>query len=309
MFKLSLKALGLLVFLTPVAQAQMSDAQMGQAMRTDIAKYMATITAPKMIFHWVDASDINPPGQYNTQYPATAPHYREYVQKQGRRIYNRRSVSDADIAGPGLYMAADPLVSRGYGGDRRFGLIVGVMRAGARVLVGGGVELLMARAITSEVSRRGCRAVDYASLLDTTEAECTKVKQILVGTDVSFAEGRIYQWASQPVHGCQHRDFLRDIRYPVGTRGGMQDTFVVYNPNLFTAVYGYTHRSAPIGHAMADSILSYMKSYDMSGAFVKPLSSDEQRSNSAIRTLTPRQIEAFSQQHIFGCTRPGEPVG
>jgi hypothetical protein len=304
MFKKALKTLGLFALLAPAAQAAMTDAQLAQAMRADVAKYIATIDAPKILFHWVDASDINPPRQYDTQYAATAPHYRDYVQKQGRRIYNRRSQGDGDIEGPGLYMATDPFVSRAYGGSRRYGLIVGVLKKGARVFVGDGLSLTIAPTILAEIKSRGCTEVDYGYdyLLDTFNPTCNKIKQLLVGADASFADARIYSWSHDSVTGCSSRNFTRDIKMPRGyDRNTGAETFVIYNPNAFSSVFGYTHKSLPSGNAMADNVLSYLKgTQQLTGT---SLIAVEQMSNNAIKGMTQAQIAAFSQQNIFGCVR------
>ena len=99
----------------------MTDAELAHELRKDIDQYIITLKSPKLAFHWVDASDVNPPKQYDVQYPATAPLYRAYVDKAGSAIYNKLSDKAYDIAGPGLYMSSHPSYSRSYGGKKRFG--------------------------------------------------------------------------------------------------------------------------------------------------------------------------------------------
>ena len=83
-------------FATP-AFAAMSDAQLAQAMRADIAKYMITLKTPRLIFHWADSSDITPQGQYNQSHPGNSPSFKAYVDKQGSKIFRARSNGDIDL--------------------------------------------------------------------------------------------------------------------------------------------------------------------------------------------------------------------
>lgn len=292
-----------LLSLLPQAHAAMTDAQLGTAMRNDINKYMTTLKSQKIIFHWVDASDINPAGQYNTQYPATAAHFKAYVEKQGRRIYNRRSAGDSDIEGPGLYMASDALISRAYGGEKSFGLIVGVLKPGARILPSYG-GLAISPTISAEITKRGCaESRDYLGLLDTFDATCTKVKQLMVGKDASFADGRIYSWGAEDVTGCSGRNSTRDVVVPTGVSAGSisgLETFVVYNPNLFSNIFGYTHKTTASGNAMADQILSYLKGIEKMGTY-GGLISAKQMSDTSIKAMTPAEVSSFSRKYIVGC--------
>lgn len=287
----------------PQGHAAMTDDQLGLAMRNDIKKYMTTLKSQKIIFHWVDASDINPAGQYNTQYPSTAAHFKTYVEKQGRRIYNRRSAGDGDIEGPGLYMASDALISRAYGGEKSFGLIVGVLKPGARILPSYG-GLAINAAISAEITKRGCaESRDYLGLLDTFDATCTKVKQLMVGKDASFAEGRIYSWGSESVTGCSGRNSTRDVVVPTGISSGSisgLETFVVYNPNLFSNIFGYTHKTTASGNAMADQVLSYLKGIQQMGTYANLISA-KQMTDATIKAMTPAEVANFSRKYIVGC--------
>tara|TARA_R110000868_G_scaffold61524_3_gene186974 strand:- start:24497 stop:25405 length:909 start_codon:yes stop_codon:yes gene_type:complete len=278
----------------------MSDVELGQAMNQDIAKYMSVVKAPKLLFHWVDASDVNPKGEYNKRYEATAPHYTDYVMKQGRRIYNNRRSGDSDIEGPGLYMASDPLVSRSYGGERSYGLIVGVLRVGAKVLTGSGLNLSIASDIKAEILKRGCSAYSYESILDTFDKTCAKIKKLLVGKDASFANGRIYSWGSNQVPGCSQRIIDRDIKFPTGMSSYSEpETFVVYNTGLFSQVYGFTHQSLGDGDKLSQGILSYLKGLELSsGREVLP---DLQMENSGISSMSPTKVKTFSNKMILGC--------
>ena len=131
----SLTGLTLLVSLFTTSVFAMSDQDLSRLMRSELSQNITQVKSPKLMFHWVDASDLTPRGQYNSQFKATDPRFVEYVNKQGRKIFNRRNPADGDIAGPGLYMAADPKVSRGYGAERSFGLVVGVLEPKAKILL------------------------------------------------------------------------------------------------------------------------------------------------------------------------------
>lgn len=281
----------------------MTDAQLARAMRAEFEKNLVTVKSPKLIFHWVDASDVNPPGQYNTEYPSTSTHFQTYVEKQGKRIYNRRNRGDADIAGPGLYMAAGPIISRSYGGEKSFGLIVGLIRPGAR-LVPSHTTLTINAQIASEIVKRGCSdASDYLSLLDTYEPACIKVKQLLVGKDISFADGRLYAWATGTIPGCSDTQPERDIVITQGKKEDYTslDTFVAYNPNLFSKIYGYTHKTKLSGDKLADEVLSYLKGIEALGLY-NGLISQQQMKDPAIQAMSAAQVKSFSQKYAFGCT-------
>ena len=280
------------LMLSTQAVLAMNDSELAQAMNQDIAKYMSVVKAPKLLFHWVDASDINPKGEYNKRYEATAAHYTEYVTKQGRRIYNNRRSGDSDIEGPGLYMASDPLVSRSYGGQRSYGLIVGVLRVGAKVLTGSGVNLSIAPHIKNEISKRGCVAYSYESILDTFDKTCAKIKKLLVAKDASFANGRIYSWGSNHVTGCSQRRLERDIKFPAAMSSYSEpETFVVYNSELFSKIYGFT--------SLSQEILSYLKGLELTSG--KEILPDLQMDNPAILAKSAGQVSKFSLDKILGC--------
>lgn len=280
----------------------MTDKQLGEAMRQDISKYMSTIKKEKILFHWVDASDINPRGQYNTAYDPSATHYSTYVEKQGRRIYNRRRSGDSDIEGPGLYMASDPLVSRAYGGKRNYGLVVGVLRPGAKVLTGTGINLTISSEISTEIKSRGCQAYNYETILDTFNNECLKIKQILVGKDASFANGRIYSWSNRSVEGCSDRNISRDVNFISNVNSYYEpETFVVYNKDLFSDIFGFTHKTTKATNKLAGEILSYLKGVEVSTG--QELLPDMQMDNDEIKTMSKSDVDKFSQKYILGCVK------
>ncbi len=280
----------------------MSDKQLGDEMRADISKYMSTIKKEKIIFHWVDASDINPKGEYNTAYEPTAAHYTSYVEKQGRRIYRRRRAGDSDIEGPGLYMASDALVSRAYGGQRNYGLIVGVLKPGAKVLTGSGLTLTIETSLKAEIQNRGCNAYNYETILDTFNDACQKVKQLLVGKDASFANGRIYSWSNRHVEGCSDRNISRDVSFPSQVSSYYEpETFVVYNTGLFGDIFGFTHKTTTPKNKFASQILSYLKGLELSsGVEVLP---DLQMDNDSIKAMSSAEVKSFSQEYILGCEK------
>lgn len=289
----------------PQAFAALSDAQLTLAMRNDIKKYIITVKSPKIIFHWVDASDINPAGQYNTKYPSTAPHFKTYVQKQGARILTKRPAADPDLYGQGLYLASSPTESRSYGGQNSFGLIVGVLRSGARLLAQTG-DLPMDANISAEIARRGCGDNGgYIALLDTFDPKCTKIKQQLVGADVSLADGRIYDWGGDQARGCASMNPRRDlVAAPGQDAAGLErlQTFVAYNPNLFSSVFGYTHKTSVSGNGMADQILSYLKGLQTLGVYDNLISKDQMK-DASIKAMSDAEVRKFSVANILGCVK------
>ena len=309
---MKLKSLSLSLALTiasPVSAA-MSDTQLSQALRQDINKHFVTFKAPKLIFHWVDASDINPPGQYNSAFPADAAHYKTYVDKQGSKIYRPRNSKDYDIEGPGLYMATDPFVSRSYGGKKTYGLIVGVVKPGARILANAYSNLNISPNLVKEIQGRGCQVSMYPQLLDTySDPSCDKVKQLLVGADISFAEGRFYSFGTNEIEGCRSRFGAKDLTIPPANVKTFEslDTFVVYSSRMMSQVLGFTHKTTPGNNALANQILSYFKGLHaeglISGYSTYPLLSQEQLSNSAIKAMGRADIAKFSQAHILGSNK------
>lgn len=280
----------------------MTDKELGEGMRQDISKYMSTIKKEKILFHWVDASDINPRGQHNTAHDPSAAHYKTYVEKQGRRIYNRRRSGDSDIEGPGLYMASDALVSRAYGGQRSYGLIVGVLKVGAKVLTGSGLTLTIANDLSNEIKSRGCNAYNYETILDTFNNECLKIKQLLVAKDASFANGRIYSWSNRHVEGCSDREVSRDVSFPANVSSYYEsETFVVYNTELFSDIFGFTHKTVKPNDKLASDILSYLKGVEQTTG--QELLPDLQMENDAIKAMSKSDIDKFSQKYILGCVK------
>jgi hypothetical protein len=280
----------------------MTDSQLIQAMRAEIHKNTTTVKSPKLIFHWVDASDIMPQGQFNSSLPADDARFKAYVDKQGRKLYNARRAGDRDIAGPGLYMATDPIVSRQYGGERSFGLIVGLIDTKARLLPSY-YSLNFSPAILAEVRKRGCQSADtYLELLDTYDAACNKLKQLLVEKDITLVDGRLYSWSTQTMPGCSDSIPSRDVVIPAGRKEEFSylDTFVVYHSRFFSEIFGFTHKSTSIGKDLPDSILSYLKGLQAMGAHDNMVSA-EQLKDLRIKAMTPQQVKAFSQKYIMGC--------
>lgn len=292
----------------------MSDAELAQALRKDLDKYIVTLKSPKLAFHWVDASDINPPKQYDVQYPATAAHYRTYVDKAGSAIYNKRNPESYDIAGPGLYMSSHPTYSRQYGGKKRFGLIVGLVKPGTKIFTNipafNGREKISDKLI-AELNSRGCGLMNYSDILDVSDDDaCTKIKQLLVGKDISFADARLYGWTGNVAsEGCRNINLIRDVdkrnSKVTDAQIEMLDTFVVYSSRFFSSVYGYTHRSTADGDQLSNDILSYLKG--LQAELVQDVEADilseSQISDPKIKAMTRDQIEKFSQKYIYGCEK------
>lgn len=298
--KTKLFSLALLSLSLAAPAWSMTDKELGDALRNDIKKYLVTLKAPKLIFHWVDASDVTPAGQYNSKFATNAPNFRAYVEKQGKKIFNKRSDRDSDIAGPGLYMASDSLVSRDYGGQKSFGLIVGQINPGAK-LVMSNASLTINSKLVAEMSKRGCNEADFIYLLDTTDAACTKIKQLLVGRDVSFAEGRIYSWSTRDVIGCSDRVTGRDLNLPTAASSySTLDTFVAYSPKMFNEIIGITHKSGLGATTLAKEVMSYLKGQQLAGEHSNLLS-QEQMKDASIKAMSKDELKKFAQKHILGC--------
>ncbi len=305
--KLKHLSLSLALSLATPAFAAMTDAQLGQAMKADIAKYIITLKTPRLIFHWADASDIVPQGQYNASVPATGPSFKAYVDKQGSKVFRARDPRDYDIEGPGLYMATNPMSTRSYGGNKSFGLIVAQVRPGAKILNGDGNNVLAAN-IQSEVTARGCALTDYNSILDNAgDAKCTKIKQLLVGSDISFADGRLYNYSNTYlIEGCSKRSPYKDIAAPASKIRDYEglDTFVVYSSRLFSSIMGITNKTKNSGDALSDQVLSYLKGLQVNGLASDAgmaISSPEQLADASIKAMSKADIAKFSQKYIMGC--------
>jgi hypothetical protein len=295
-----------LTFAAPVF-AGMSDAQLAQGMRADMAKYMITLKTPRLIFLWADASDIVPQGQYKNSFPATFSSFKEYVDKQGSKIFRARSTSDADIEGPGLYLAGSPTSTRHYGGQKSFGLIVGLIRPGSKIFNGDATSSISAN-LQAELQARGCSVYHYSELLDSAgDTKCTKVKQILVGQDISFADARMYNYSNADlIEGCSHRNPYKDIAAPASKIRDYEglDTFVAYSSRLFSDVMGITNKTTVSNHTLSNQILSYLKgiqSLGLNSAYGGVLSSPEQLKDPAIKAMGRSEIQKFSQKYILGC--------
>ncbi len=306
--KLKHLSLSLALTLATPAFAAMSDAQLAQGMRADIAKYIITLKTPRLIFHWADASDIVPAGQFNASVPASGPSFRAYVDKQGSKIFRARDPRDYDIEGPGLYLATNPMSTRSYGGQKSFGLIVALVRPGAKILNGDGSDVI-ATNLQAEIKARGCPTnTDYTYILDAAgDAKCTKIKQLLVGSDISFADGRLYNYSNTYlIEGCSKRSPYKDIAAPASKIRDYEglDTFVGYSSRLFSEVMGITNKTKISGHALSDQILSYLKGLQVAGLASEagmPISSPEQLADAAIKPMSKADIAKFSQKYIMGC--------
>ena len=199
-------------------------------------------------------------------------------------------------------MAADPKVSRAYGAERSFGLVVGVLEPKAKILLTAeGVR--MSSQVVQEVRARGCAHVDtYIDLLETYDPACTKVKQVLVGKDISFMDARFYSWSSTLMPGCSRKSpSSQRTRVASGERDqDYLDTMVIYHSRVFSKVFGYTHKSTLSGNSMADSILSYLKGLQVHGAADNMVSAEQLR-DTGIKAMSLSEIRAFSQKFILGC--------
>lgn len=303
---MKLTSFALLLSLSTSAFAAMTDVQLAQSMRAELAKSLVTVKAPKLIFHWVDASDIMPAGQYNASLPAIGSSFTAYVDKQGSKIFRARSGKDYDIEGPGLYLASDPLSTRAYGGQKSFGLIVGLLRPGAKI-VPGDRQLDISNSIVSEMSTRGCAVTTYNELLDVADSpKCTKIKQLLVGADISFADARIYSYGTGEIEGCRSRSPFKELAVPAARARDYEgnDTFVAYSSRAFTEIMGITHKTTISKHALSNEVLSYLKGLQVHNLIQYAqyaVVSAEQLANPAIKAMAKADIAKFSQKYIMGC--------
>jgi hypothetical protein len=289
----------------------MSDADLFQNMRKQTSKYIVNLKKPRMFFHWVDASDITPKGQYEEAFEATDSIFAKYVSKQGSKILNQRSDSDHDIAGPGLYLASDPLISRSYGGKNRYGLIVGITKANAKFFVQS-FNATFSSDIAKEIESRGCNSGDSViELLDSTNPNCTKIKQLLIGKDLSFADARIYNWAtfSKSLPGCTVGDSNNELipQSNVTKDNQKLDTIVAFSTNLFSEIYGFTHKSKlSTKSENARKILSYLKGLqgykNQMGKFQNiNFVSAAQLQDSSIVPMSNSEMAEFTSKNILGC--------
>ena len=303
---MKLTSFALFLSFSTSAFAAMTDAQLAQSMRAELGKSLVTVKAPKLIFHWVDASDIMPAGQFNASLPAVGANFNAYVDKQGSKIFRARSGKDYDIEGPGLYLASDPLSTRGYGGQKSFGLIVGVLRPGAKI-VPGDRSLDISAAIASEIKTRGCDLSTYNELLDVADSpKCTKIKQLLVGSDISFADARIYSYGTGQIEGCSSRNPFKELAVPSTRARDYEgnDTFVAYSSRAFSEIMGFTHKTTVSKHALSNEVLSYLKGLQANNLIQYAqysVVSAEQLANPAIKAMSKADIAKFSQKHIMGC--------
>lgn len=293
------------LLLTLTKAYAMTDAELQSAMRAEVAPHLFTIKKPRLFFHWVDASDLTPKGQYDLQLASNSNQFAEYVAKESKKIVNQRSERDQDMAGPGMYLANDPLISRGYGGAKRYGLVVGKINTKARILPSF-YDMKFSKPIVLEFEKRGCTTGENViEILDTTEISCTKIKQLLVGKDASFIDGRLYSWSSMAsyIPGCTF-DLSGETTMQVRNNYPMQfETLVAYNKNLFSEVVGFTHKSSlTSGSSLGNSVLSYLKTLAAQGLTNRfTLISDEQKNDSTIPLMNQSDLTNFTKNNIFGC--------
>lgn len=292
------------LFLTSHAFA-MSDSELVQKMRKEVQPLMVSVKAPKLVFHWADASDITPQGQFNSVYPANAPHFVSYVEKQGKKVYAKRHPRDRDMAGPGLYMAADPLASRSYGGEKSFGLVVGLVDTRAQLIYQNEMRVF-SHPVLQELAHRGCtKAFSVDQLLTTNDSVCTKIKQLFLGQDLSFAVGSMYGWGTRPLPGCTGRNTTQDLVMKFKSQL-KNDTFVTYSPKMFSEIFGVTHKTVDGGSVLGKQILSYLKGLQElknSNQFYISLDllSKEQMANPRIKAMTKAEVERFTKKYTLGC--------
>lgn len=161
----------------------------------------------------------------------------------------------------------------------------------------------MSSEVVKEVNARGCAFIDtYIDLLEIYDAACTKVKQILVGKDITFMDARFYSWSSSMMPGCTRKQpSSHRTRVASGERDqDYLDTMVIYHSRVFSQVFGYTHKSSLSGNGLADSILSYLKGLQVQGA-VDNMVSAEQLRDASIKAMGPSELKSFSQKYILGC--------
>lgn len=282
----------------------MTDTELTSKLRAEADKYTVSFKQPKMFFHWVDASDITPKGQYNGVFDSNNPMFAAYVQKNGGYIARQRSPKDDDIAGPGLYMAADPLVSRSYGGEKTYGLITGVINPKAKLIA---LEYNqtgeLPNDVINELKARGCSDENLLNLLDTKDKACTKIKQLLLGKGKLYLDGRIYSWSTNGNYlpGCKFNNQMNDLI--LGAKAdptNNMDTLVAYTTDLFTEIHGFTHKTKPTSSdPNGNLILSYLKTNN--GIAGNQLLSAEQLKDASIKTLSKSENETFTKKFIWGC--------
>lgn len=304
--KTFLLAASLGVALTTNLSAAMSDSDLALKMRKEVSPHLITLKKPRLFFHWVDASDITPKGEYDSQFPINSAQFANYVDKQGSKILNKRSDRDNDIAGPGLYMASDPLVSRSYGGEKRYGLVVGLLKTNTKLLAGNLYHFNFSKEVSDEIEKRGCTNLyGLIDLLDTTDANCTKIKQLLVGKNRDLFQGRLYTWSTQArsLPGCQAHNISNDLNFSSKDIRDTQtlDTIVIYSKEAFSEIYGYTHKSSVLANAsLGNNILSYLKALPQTSAKFKQLS-EAQYADSKITKMADADLKQFTKKYIHGC--------
>jgi hypothetical protein len=304
-----MKSLNLLVagmtLMTAFNSWAISDADLQAKMRKDVEPYIVTLKKPKLFFHWVDASDVAPKGQIDAVLESRAQKFIDYSETQSKKVFNQRSEKDRDIAGPGFYLAQDPFYTRRYGGQKRFGLIVATIMTGTR-LHAASYGQVFSKEVLNELAARQCDATDGVSLIDSTNKNCTKIKQLLLGQDLSFILGRLYNYGSNApqMTGCNKYDVTSDV-LALGSKQALserQDTIVAYNLNLFSDLNGFTHKSTTNAKTPeANKILSFLKTASLDKMTGTQLISNEQMADKSIPVMSASEMSAFTKANILGC--------
>ena len=282
----------------------LSDADLQAKMRKDVEPYIVTLKQPKIYFHWVDASDVAPKGQLDAVLDSKAQKFIDYSATQSKKVYNQRSEKDADIAGPGFYLAQDPFYTRRYGGQKRFGLIVATIKPGTR-LHSASYSQTFSKEVSNELAARQCSARSAVDLIDSAEKNCTPIKKLLLGQD-SFIQGRLYNYGSfaSQMTGCSRYDVSSDV-VNLSTKQSnseRQDTIVAYNLSLFSEINGYTHKSTMNAKTpVANKILSFLKTASLDKALATQLISNEQMADSSIPVMSAGEMGTFTKTNILGC--------
>ncbi|MBY0412927.1 MAG: hypothetical protein K2Q18_02115, partial [Bdellovibrionales bacterium] len=223
---------------------------------------------------------------------------------QAKKVFNQRSEKDADIAGPGFYLAQDPFYTRRYGGQRRFGLIVATVKPGTR-LHSASYSQLFSKEVLGELAARKCDARNAVNLINSANKECTKIKQLLLGQD-SFIQGRLYNYGSSAsrMSGCEKFDVSSDVMNLTSKQSNSerQDTIVAYNLSLFSEINGFTHTSTMNSKTpVANKILSFLKTASLDEELKTQLISKEQMADKSIPVMSAAELNAFTKANILGC--------
>ncbi len=292
-------------FLSAFNAWAISDSDLQAKMRKDVEPYIVTLKQPKLFFHWVDASDVAPKGQLDTVLDSREQKFIDYSTTQAKKVFNQRSYNDTDVAGPGFYLAQDPVYSRRYGGQKRFGLIVAKVKPGMRLQLASYLQFF-SKEVLRELTSRQCNAFNAVSLIDSADKTCTKIKQLLLGQDLSFIQGRLYNYGSSApkMTGCNNYDVTSDVINLATKQSNSerQETIVAYNLSLFSEINGYTHKSRMNSKTpVANKILSFLKTASLDRATGTQLISNEQIADNSIPVMNATEMNAFIKANILGC--------